>query len=243
MLQSIKLRKNTLKLYFGGLLIGFLLGSLLLLVMCILQKNGILRDSEFTVATVGTMMSLTIFFAVYVFGGMAEVNGNFNQYIGFGMTRKSFFIQEIFTSYLFTALSVLLLIILRHVEQLVLKIPYYSQFTYEELFARQTWHTVLLICFTCAPLARLFLGSLLLKCKGQKGFWILWAIWMVGCMAPGYIKHIMEDGPKGGVQSGIYHMASACMKVPGNIWIVAAVVACAAVLLISWRLVSREAVG
>ena len=71
MLQSIKLRKNTLKLYFGGLLIGFLLGSLLLLVMCILQKNGILRDNEFTVATVGTMMSLTIFFAVYVFGGMA----------------------------------------------------------------------------------------------------------------------------------------------------------------------------
>ena len=53
----------------------------------------------------------------------------------------------------------------------------------------------------------------------------------------------MEDGPKGGVQNGIYHIASACMKIPGNIWIVAAVVACAAVLLISWRLVSREAVG
>ena len=243
MLQSIELRKNTLKLYFGGLVIGFLLGSVLLLVMSILQKNGILKDSEFTIATVGTMMALLFFFAVYVFGGMSEVNANFNQYIGFGMTRKCFFIQEFFTSYLFTALSVLLLIILKHVEQLILKIPFYSQFAYEELFAGQTWYMVLLLSFICAPLARIFLGSLLLKCKGQKGFWILWAIWMVGCMAPGYIKHIMEDGPKGGVQNGIYHIASACMKIPGNIWIVAAVVACAAVLLISWRLVSREAVG
>lgn len=243
MLQSIELRKNTLKLYFGGLFVGFLFGFVLLLVMSILQKNGILKDSEFTVATVGTMMALMVFFAVYVFGGMNEVNVNFNQYIGFGMTRKSFFIQEIFTSYLFTALSVLLLIILKYVEQLILNIPFYSQFTYEELFARQTWHTVLLICFACAPLARLFLGSILLKCKGQKGFWILWALWMIGCMAPGYINDIMKEGPNGNIQTGIYHMVSACMKVPGNIWIVAAVVACVAVLLISWRLISRETVG
>ena len=243
MLQSIELRKNTLKLYFGGLFIGFLFGSVLLLVMSILQKNGILKDSEFTVATVGTMMALVFFFAVYVFGGMSEVNANFNQYVGFGMTRKSFFIQEVFTSYLFTALSVLLLIILKNVEQLILKISYYSQFTYEELFAKQTWYTVLLLSFICAPLARIFLGSLLLKCKGQKGFWILWALWMVGCMAPGYIKSIMEEGPKGSIQTGIYHIASACMKVPGNIWIVAAVVACVAVLLVSWRLVRKEAVG
>ena len=100
-----------------------------------------------------------------------------------------------------------------------------------------------MISFICAPLVRIFLGSLMLKFKDQKGFWILWALWMIGCMAPGYINDIMKEGPKGNIQIGIYHMVSACMKVPGNIWIVAAVVACVAVLLISWRLISRETVG
>ena len=243
MLQGIELRRNLLKLYFGSQLVGFLLGSLLLFVLSLLQRNGIIRDSEFTVATVGTMISLVIFWAIYVFVGMTEFGAGFSRYIGFGMTRKSFFVQEFFTSYLFMALSVLLLAILKNVEQLILKIPFYSQFTYEELFTKKIWSMILLISFICAPLVRIFLGSLMLKFKDQKGFWILWALWMIGCMAPGYINDIMKEGPKGNIQTGIYHMVSACMKVPGNIWIVAAVVACAAVLLISWRLISRETVG
>ena len=73
MLQGIELRRNLLKLYFGSQLVGFLLGSLLLFVLSFLQRNGILRDSEFTVATFGTMISLVIFLAIYVFVGMTEL--------------------------------------------------------------------------------------------------------------------------------------------------------------------------
>ena len=93
LIQGIQLRKNTLNIYLLTTLIGFAFGSVILLVMSILYNAGIIKDNEYTVAVVGTLMSLILFFAVYVFWGMSEINTNFNKFIGFGMTRKKFFLQ------------------------------------------------------------------------------------------------------------------------------------------------------
>ena len=97
LIQGIQLRKNTLNIYLLTTLIGFAFGSVILLVMSILYNAGIIKDNEYTVAVVGTLMSLILFFAVYVFWGMSEINTNFNKFIGFGMTRKKFFSGLMYT--------------------------------------------------------------------------------------------------------------------------------------------------
>ena len=204
LIQGIQLRKNTLNIYLLTTLIGFAFGSVILLVMSILYNAGIIKDNEYTVAVVGTLMSLILFFAVYVFWGMSEINTNFNKFIGFGMTRKKFFLQELFSS------KVLMI--------------------------------VLLCVVICAPILRMFLGSLLLKYGNTKGFWIIWALWMVGCMAPGYVHDIIKEGPENGMQEVLFRMVMAVMGVPKPVWIVIGLAVLAVFLIISWQMIRKKAV-
>ncbi|MBO5450141.1 MAG: hypothetical protein J6A11_01170 [Lachnospiraceae bacterium] len=243
LIQGIQLRKNTLNIYLLTTLIGFAFGSILLLVMSILFNAGIIKDNEYTVAVVGTLMSLILFFAVYVFWGMSELNTNFNKFIGFGMTRKKFFLQELFSSYAFIGISMLAIFVLYYIELAILKIPFYRQFVYEELFTSKVLMLVLLCVVICAPILRMFLGSLLLKYGNSKGFWIIWALWMVGCMAPGYIQDtILREGPRNGMEEVVLRMVMAVRGVPKAVWIVIGFAVLAVFLIISWQMIRKKAV-
>ena len=243
LIQGIQLRKNTLNIYLLTTLIGFAFGSVILLVMSILYNAGVVRDNEYTVAVVGTLMSLILFFAVYVFWGMSELNTNFNKFIGFGMTRKKFFLQELVSSYVFIGISMLAIFVLYFIELTILKIPFYRQFVYEELFSSKVLMIVLLCVVICAPILRMFLGSLLLKYGNSKGFWIIWALWMVGCMAPGYIQDvILREGPRNGMEEMLLRMVMTVMGVPKAVWIVIGLAVLAVFLIISWQMIRKKAV-
>ena len=243
LIQGIQLRKNTLNIYLLTTLIGFAFGSVILLVMSILYNAGIIKDNEYTVAVVGTLMSLILFFAVYVFWGMSEINTNFNKFIGFGMTRKKFFLQELFSSYAFIGISMLAIFVLYYIELAILKIPFYRQFVYEELFSSKVLMIVLLCVVICAPILRMFLGSLLLKYGNTKGFWIIWALWMVGCMAPGYIHDtILKEGPRNGMEEVVLRMVMAVRGVPKAVWIVIGFAVLTVFLIISWQMIRKKAV-
>ena len=243
LIQGIQLRKNTLNIYLLTTLIGFAFGSVILLVMSILYNAGVVRDNEYTVAVVGTLMSLILFFAVYVFWGMSELNTNFNKFIGFGMTRKKFFLQELVSSYVFIGISMLAIFVLYFIELTILKIPFYRQFVYEELFSSKVLMIVLLCVVICAPILRMFLGSLLLKYGNSKGFWIIWALWMVGCMAPGYIQDvILREGPRNGMEEMLLRMVMTVRGVPKAVWIVIGLAVLAVFLIISWQMIRKKAV-
>lgn len=243
LIQGIQLRKNTLNIYLLTTLIGFAFGSILLLVMSILYNAGVVRDNEYTVAVVGTLMSFILFFAVYVFWGMSELNTNFNKFIGFGMTRKKFFLQELVSSYVFIGISMLAIFVLYFIELTILKIPFYRQFVYEELFSSKVLMIVLLCVVICAPILRMFLGSLLLKYGNSKGFWIIWALWMVGCMAPGYIQDvILREGPPNGMEEMLLRMVMTVRGVPKAVWIVIGLAVLAVFLIISWQMIRKKAV-
>lgn len=243
LIQGIQLRKNTLNIYLLTTLIGFAFGSILLLVMSILYNAGIVKDNEYTVAVVGTLMSLILFFAVYVFWGMSELNTNFNKFIGFGMTRKKFFLQELVSSYVFIGISMLAIFVLYFIELTILKIPFYRQFVYEELFSSKVLMIVLLCVVICAPILRMFLGALLLKYGNSKGFWIIWALWMVGCMAPGYIQDvILREGPLNGMEEMLLRMVMTVRGVPKAVWIVIGLAVLAVFLIISWQMIRKKAV-
>lgn len=243
LIQGIQLRKNTLNIYLLTTLIGFAFGSVILLVMSILYNAGVVRDNEYTVAVVGTLMSFILFFAVYVFWGMSELNTNFNKFIGFGMTRKKFFLQELVSSYVFIGISMLAIFVLYYIELAILKIPFYRQFVYEELFSSKVLMIVLLCVVICAPILRMFLGSLLLKYGNSKGFWIIWALWMVGCMAPGYIHDtILKEGPRNGMEEVVLRMVMAVRGVPKAVWIVIGFAVLTVFLIISWQMIRKKAV-
>lgn len=243
LIQGMKLRKNTLNLYLLAALFGFAFGSVLLLVMSVLYNADILKDDEYTVAAVGTMMSLIFFFAVYVFWGMSELNANFNKFIGFGMTRKKFFLQEMISSYVFIAISMLAVLVLYFMELTVLKTPFYRSFVYEELFSSKAFLITVFCIVICAPVLRMFLGTLLINYGNSKGFWIIWVLWMAGCMAPGYISDIMiKDGPRNNMQEVVVRMVMAVMGVPKPVWIMIGLAVLAVFMVISWQMIRKKAV-
>lgn len=240
-LQGIKLRKNTLLTYFAAVIIGFVFGVLLLFVTSVVFGAGIITDEDYTVATIGTMMSLLLFLVIYVFWGMGEFRNSFNQYIGFGMTRKKYFWQELFVSMLFVVMTLALIAVLYGMESMLLNISYFKQFDYEEIFSVTAQEIVIsLACVViAAPVLRMFLGSIMVYFGNSKGFWVLWFLWMIGCMMPGYVADVMSEGPKGAFQEIIYTVMQSLLRIPKAAWSAVGIFFLGAMLYISWRLIRK----
>lgn len=244
-LQGFKIRKDTFIISLLAVLGGFVFGSLLLLVVTALYSKGILPDEDFTVATVGTLIAAILLFICYIIIGMFEVTYNFNQFIGFGMTRKNFFIQELITSYVYMIVLMAVVCILRVAEMGILQIAFYKQYVYEELFNFPADRLmIILICLLVAmPIVRTFLGCFILKFGNTKGFWALWVVWMVVFMSISPISDIMKAGPTGGIKTVIYNIVSALKAVPASVWWVLIGAAVIAMFVASWKFLEKKAVA
>lgn len=242
LIQGIKLRRQTLCASLIAECGGFLFGSALLFVITLLVGNNVIKDDSYTVALVGTMISMLIFFIICVIGGIIEVGTNFNQFVGFGMTRLKFFVQELATSYVFILVSMAGLFVLNLIERMIIKLPFYNQYEYEVLFTDSAFLNIIVVTIIALPIIRLFLGSVLLKFGKSKGFWVIWALWMVGCLSPSFIGDIMREGPKNSFQSAIYNIVTSITNVSAVIWICIGCALLVVFLIASWLFIKDKAV-
>lgn len=167
---------------------GSVLGTGIVLV--VLRTNT--TDNEYMKA--GNIMALLLGAIVFLFMGILAIKGDFNLAIGMGKTRKNYVVAR----YLLSMLNVLIILgivwITGTLEGGIYKVIYPNsvcRFDLGELLFRPQLVLGILLAL---PAVILLLGVLLLK-YGKIAFWVLWCIWMVGCLGIPRIMAAVVEHP------------------------------------------------
>lgn len=233
LIKTMKLRLDELALYAAGNLGVFLLGSLLLRLVTYFGGS----EPDYTVFRLGTIMAWCLFCFLAIGMGMFGMSVHFDWYVGFGRTRKSFFICDMATEFCWNLLSLMMIWGLSFLEGGILKLFYGS---YQEEI-KDLWG----IWFGCMiPILALLLvlireltGTLIMR-FGNKAFWVMWAIWMIICLAPGKIA----SDKNGAVEKMIERITAwiTGMSIAG--WAIMGSVLVILMLAVSWMLMRKQMV-
>lgn len=233
LIKTMKLRLDELALYvifdFGG----FLFGSLLLMLITYFQSS----EPDYTAFRMGTVMAWIVFCFVSVMVGMFSMTGYFNWHVGFGKTRKSFFICDIITELCWNLLNVVVIWGLSIAEGGILKLFYGS---YRE-GAKELWGMWLVWMLPVFAIAltvvRELTGTLVMH-FGKKVFWIMWGLWMFVCLVPGKI----DADKKGAIakMAGRIKVWMSGMSITD--WTITGIVLVLLMLIVSWLLMRKQAV-
>lgn len=233
LIKTMKMRLDELALYAAVDLGSFLFGSLLLVLITYMDGS----EGDFTVFRMGTVMAWIIFFFISVGMGMFGMKGYFNWHVGFGRTRKSFFVCDMATELCWNLISLVFIGVLCLVEGGILKVFYGSFREGKEI----VWGAWLIWAIPVAALlltvSRELTGCLLLR-FGNKAFWVMWAVWMLVCLLPGRLAESKN--------SGIEEMAAGLVTWLTGIsitgWIIMGVIMVSLLLGISWLIIRKHAV-
>ncbi len=237
MLQSvkrqIKIQRYNILWSLGLTAIGGIIGMILMQVMIRAGDEG---DSYFTM---GTAIAILMMGAYILFMEMAQINLYFNTQISLGSTRKEFYLSAIVTNFLIVLLNILLLLGINRLETLLLMKSFPAMENEVEMFP---WLIRLGLPIGILLSLAGTLGGILLLRYGRKAFWIMWVIWMVGCLFLPRIGEITEEAPDsflgvivGSIQKGI-------VMIPGSAWGILGVAAAILLLGISWGFIRKQQV-
>lgn len=209
---SIQWRDWILMLAFeaGAFLFGFILFSV------IMRFSD--ESTYFAMGTVmGAMMAL-IFSVVQSLSGMQIY---FNVEISMGMTRKQFLVSYLMTCFCANILNMVLLVGLNALENTLLR-TIYAGLTEEINFLPY----LIRWAFPAAVLLAVyggFCGTLLLR-FGRKAFWIMWVLWMFGCLGIPKISDAVTENPESVYGKIGVFLGDVLRGISPNVWITAACV-------------------
>lgn len=233
LIKTMKLRLDELALYVMFDLGGFLLGSVLLAL--ITYFGG--KDENYTVFRLGTVMAWIIFCFLSVIMGMVGMGGYFNWHVGFGRTRKSFFLCDLATEFCWNLVSLGIIGGFSLLEGGILKVFYSVYPEGAEIF----WGPWLLWLFPVFALlltiVREFTGSILMR-FGNKAFWVMWALWMFICLVPGKL----EENKNSVIGEMIKNVTMWIRNIPVTGWLVMGISFVLFLTALSWLIIRKQAV-
>ena len=165
------------------------------MVLCFLIVKVLeAKDPELTTIPLGGLMAM-------VAGGMflyiiasIGLKGRFVKAICMSCTRKRFLLQETVESFLETLVVMAAGAVFGMVDMVIQKncmggvpIEFDIMNIYKLLFTNPL-NMVMIVCVVIS--SRFLLGELLIR-FGAKAFWILWAVWMLCCLLPSKIAHMV----------------------------------------------------
>jgi hypothetical protein len=229
-IKLCKQRKSEIKLMLVIAVVVFILGTILL---AIVMKT----DNEPTTFEIGTaLVSMLLAFYVLIIGALSY-GQEFNMAIQMGVTRKQFTPAYFITSLIFVSVNVLVIYGFHFIENFEIATFYasYEKDTGIEQFLL-SWNIIPLILLLAA--LPQFIGCLTMK-FGKKAFWVIWALWMIGCMLPSRIINAMKKGNDSilaKLGNGIAYVASHITPVGGFVSIIVLTV----IIIILTYLLSRK---
>lgn len=215
------------------ILAGFVLGTLMLYGITIFDRNGV------NSLPVGTMLGCVLAVTFIAIAFMTEINVYFNMEISMGCTRAQFFISFYIVYFVFSLINICLLLLLCTVENKM------NALLYPQL--EEAIDLIPLLAKWGIPVSAAilmlfgFFGALMLRI-GRKAFWVIWTIWMFGCIGIPQIGDAVENAPGsvlGRLGAGIMKLAGA---VPVNFWLSLAAVICLISFAGSYLLVRKQQV-
>lgn len=174
-LIQCKVRKTELLQFLGITAVGYLIGLIVVFIVMNVAKEN-------TCATAGTMLAFIAFAFMHLFGITFSFMGDFNMAISLGATRKSFVSGYVLFNLLEIAVLEVEIILFGMFEKFMLKTAFPQASMEIDLTTLFTWKYLLgaMVVFT---VLEMLLGAVILR-YGVKAFWVLWAIWMIVCLAP-----------------------------------------------------------
>lgn len=233
LIKTMKLRLDELALYVAVDLGVFLLGSLLLGLVTYFGSD----EPDYTVFRIGTIMAWIIFCFISVGMGMFGMSGYFSWHVGFGRTRKSFFICDITTEFCWNLISLMIIWGLSFAEGGILKLFYGSyQEDYKDLWGMWLGYMIPVLALLLAVVRELT-GTLIMR-FGNKAFWVMWGVWMFICLVPGKIA-----GNKNGVAAKVIKGIKVWVTgVSISGWVIMGIVLVILMLAVSWLLMRKQMV-
>ena len=174
-LIQCKVRKAELLQFLGITAVGYLIGLIVVFIVMNVAKDN-------TCATAGTMLAVTAFAFIHLFGITFSFIGDFNMAISLGETRKRFVAGYALFNLLEIAVLELEIVVLGVVEKFLLENAFPQAVMEIDLTNFFTWNYLsgVLVVFTAVEM---FFGAVILK-YGIKAYGVLWALWMLITLVP-----------------------------------------------------------
>lgn len=133
-----------------------------------------------------------------------------------GCTRSRFFVSFYIVNFIFNLIGVCLLTVISLADQALCSVMYPDCMNEIELTPYLLRWGIL--AAAVIPMISGFLGALLMR-YGKRAGWILWALWMFGCIGLPRITEAVSEAPDsvfGKIGSVLINLIR---MVPGNMWI------------------------
>lgn len=210
-----------------------LIGAVLFQIIVRADKSV---TSYFALGTfIGCMMLI-----IYAFVMAAGVAVYFNTEVSMGCTRKEFFMSYFAVCVIGNIFAVILLVLICRAETTIYDriypalgreidlLPYLLRFGIPAAIG------LVVVGVLCGTLVMRF---------GKKAFWIIWGLWMFGCLGIPRIHEATDEAPKS-VFGMIGNKAMGMFRgIPVNIWIFAAVAFCLVSFVISFHIIRKQQVA
>lgn len=210
------LKKQLRIQYMDGILlmclaVGGSLAGMVLLTVIMHSDQG--AESYVPLGTIFGMI-MAVFYTVIM--NLVQIQIYFNLEVSMGCTRSRFFVSFYMVSFMFNLIGVCLLTVISLADQALCSVMYPDCMNEIEL----TPYLLRWGILAAAAITMIsgFLGALLMR-FGKRAGWILWALWMFGCIVLPRITEAVSEAPDsvfGKIGSVLIHLIR---MVPGDMWV------------------------
>lgn len=235
MFQKImKIRIDELAVYLVVPIIGFIFGSIL--IAGLLYMNG----TEETAIPLGTIMAIGTGIMTSIIVGIYNISHLFRLVVGFGVSRKNFFIYDVLVSFILNAILAAVIIVLNVVEEIIQKNIYSAKSVRMEigLFQYLPWIFLIILC---VAVIRELLGAFIFK-YGKKALGFMWIAFMICCIVPPKLAEYVSEQKRGvlvefynSISEGVLKLGTESYGIIGVVFIIVG-------LGISWLVIRKQAV-
>lgn len=190
--ELMRVSKDEFVLYGVVSVIGAIIG--IVMVFVIMAVDGTGEDY----GELGSLFALLIGAIALVFGGIYGTQSDFNMAISMGKTRKHYAFAKYFALVIETLMLMLIAMLVGWVESFWYTAVYPGAVNELHISAWLEYPLVLVGVAFGIPAITMLFGTLLMI-FGQKFFWVIWALWMFGCMGFPRIIHAMTEKPESGI--------------------------------------------
>lgn len=208
----------------------------MVLFQVIVRIAGDELEEWFAMGTVIGGMCALMFLLIM---SMVQISIHFNAQISMGSTRKQFIISWLVVGITEAVAAVLLVTGICFCENKLFGVIY-SGIPNEINFLPYLLKYGVLAAMAATILGN-FCGTLVMR-FGKVAFWILWALWMFGCLGLPRITEAIEEAPNsfyGKVGSGIGHFLQG---IPVSMWVILVLGICGAALAVTYGILRKQPV-
>ena len=233
--ELMKVSKSDFVLYGVASLIGAVIG--IVMVFVIMAVDGTGEDY----GELGSLFALLIGVIALIFGGIYGTQTDFNMAISMGKIRKHFVPAKYVVLVMETLMLIAIAALVGWVESVLYNAVYPTAVNELHVSAWLDYPLVIVGAALGIPAITMLFGTLLMI-FGQKFFWVIWFLWMFGCIGFPRMVHAATESPESGVGRFANAVADLVTGLPVGALTAGVSVIVAAIVVVDYILLRKQRV-